>query len=139
METVTKINLITPPDKLYNDSVTIFLLFPTKENLNYIQQEILSDLESSLNIYIYEQPNYTKQDVDWLLSVVHLSNIIIIDIDNCPSYLKDLLSYIIAKPQTYWLTNTVDSVYTHISSNRIYNLSILEQLGGSIEKNKPVE
>jgi hypothetical protein len=136
---VTKINLITPPDRLYNDGASILLVFPTKENLHYIQQEILPSIEEGLNIYIYEKPNYTKDDVDWLLSTVYQSNIVIVDIDNCPSYVKDLLSHIIAKPQTYWLTNAVNSVYNHISSNRIYNLSILEKLGGSIEKTESTE
>jgi len=64
---------------------------------------------------------------------VHICDLIIVDIDNCPSYVKDLLSFIIAKPKTYWLTNAVEVVYNHISSNRIYNLSILERIGDSIE------
>ena len=37
----------------------------------------------------------------------------------------------IAKPKTYWLTNATDIVYTHISSNRIYNISTISSaLGG---------
>jgi len=136
---VTKINLITPPDRLYNDSASVLLLFPTKDNLHYIQHEILPTIEQSLNIYVYERPNYTKDDVDWLLSTLHLVDMAIVEIDNCPSYIKELLSYIIAKPKTYWLTNATEVVYNHISSNRIFNLSVLEKLGGLIEKTIPIE
>ena len=122
---MTKINLITPPDRLYNDSVSILLLFPTKDNLHYIQHEILPTIEQSLNIYVFEKPNYTKEDVDWLLSTLHIVDIAIVDIDSCPLYVRDLLSYIIAKPQTYWLTNGDAPVYNHISNNRVYNLDFL--------------
>lgn len=133
MIAVNKINLITAPDKIYNDATSILLLFPSKDNLTYIQETILPSIDSGMNIYIYDKLNYTHQDTNWLLDVVHICDLIIVDIDNCPSYVKDLLSFIIAKPKTYWLTNAVEVVYNHISSNRIYNLSILERIGDSIE------
>tara|TARA_B110000503_G_scaffold129696_1_gene202196 strand:+ start:758 stop:1150 length:393 start_codon:yes stop_codon:yes gene_type:complete len=130
---VNNINLITPPDKIYNDNTSILLLFPTQTNLAYIQKNILPSVNGGMNIYIYDKPNYTTVDVNWLLDTVYLCDLIIIEVDNCPTYIKDLLSFIIAKSKTYWLTNAVDTVYTHISSNRIYNLSILEKLGDSVE------
>ena len=133
MITVNNINLITPPDKIYNDNTSILLLFPTQTNLAYIQKNILPSVNGGMNIYIYDKPNYTTVDVNWLLDTVYLCDLIIIEVDNCPTYIKDLLSFIIAKSKTYWLTNAVDTVYTHISSNRIYNLSILEKLGDSVE------
>lgn len=133
---MTTINLITPPDKIYSDAVSLLLIFPKSDLQKQIQNDILPSVSGPLNVYLYDKPNYTKEDIDWLLSIVTLSDLIIIDVDNCQPYVKDLLSYIIAKPKTYWLTNATDTVYTHLSSNRIYNLSILRNLGGSIEENQ---
>lgn len=130
-----KINLITPPDKIYNDAVSLLLVFPSKDIQKQVQDEILSTVETGLNVYIFDQKNYTKDSVDWLLNIFTLSNIVLVDVDQCPPYVKDLLSYMIAKPKTYWLTNAIETVYTHISSNRIYNLSVLRNLGGSVEEN----
>jgi phosphoribulokinase len=133
---VNKINLITPPDKLYNDNLNILLIHPSLEIQNDLQNQILPSLDTSINIYFYDKKIYIKEDVDWLLSVFHLSNIALIDLDNLPSHVKDLASYFIAKSKTYWLTNSVDNVYNHLSPNRIYNLSFLLNLGGSVEKTK---
>lgn len=134
MIAVNKINLITPPDKIYNDATSVLLIFPSTENLAYIQESILPSIDGGMNIYIYDKPNYTHLDVNWLLDTVHICDLIITEVDGCPSYVKDLLSFIIAKPKTYWLTNAAEPVYNHISSNRIYNLSILEKIGDSIEQ-----
>jgi hypothetical protein len=45
------------------------------------------------------------------------------------SWARDLLSYMIAKNKTYWLTNSQDSVYNSLSSNRVYNLDFLSNIG----------
>ena len=132
---MTNINLITPPDKVYSDAISVLVVFPSKALQEQIQNEIFPNAKESINVYLYDKPQYTLADTDWLLSVFSLSQIVIIDVDQCPPYVKDLLSFMIAKPKTYWLTNAVDSVYNHISSNRIYNISILSSaLGGLSEE-----
>jgi len=129
------INLITPPDKLYSDSVSVLLVFPSDDLQTQIQQEVFPNVNDTINVYHYNKQQYSISDVDWLLSVFNMCNIVIIDIDNCPNHIRDLASYMIGKPKTFWLTNATDSVYTYISSNRIYNASILSStLGGNIEK-----
>jgi hypothetical protein len=134
---VTKINLITPPDKLYGDAISLLLVFPSKELQAQIQDEVLSVSTESLNVYLFNKEQYTLTDVDWLLAVFNLCQIVVIDVDQCPSYVRDLASYMIAKPKTYWLTNATDIVYTSISSNRIYNISTLSSaLGGKIEEDE---
>jgi hypothetical protein len=52
---------------------------------------------------------------------------VIFDVDNSASEVRDLASYIIANPNTYWLTNSIDSVYNNISINRVYDLSFLKE------------
>lgn len=134
---MTNINLITPPDKVYSDAISVLVVFPSKDLQQQIQNEIFPNAKESINVYLYDKPQYTLADTDWLLSVFTLSQIVIIDVDQCPPYVKDLLSFMIAKPKTYWLTNAVDSVYNHISGNRIYNISILSSaLGGNSEESE---
>ena len=126
------INLITPPDKIFSDAVNVLVIFPSTELQQQIQNDVFPNAKENINVYLYDRQQYTNTDVDWLLSVFSLCQIVIIDVDQCPSYVKDLLSFMIAKPKTYWLTNAVDSVYNHISSNRIYNVSILSTALGGI-------
>jgi hypothetical protein len=130
---MNKINIITPPDKIYNDSYKILLLFPTKHTLNEIQNQILSRVDS-LNIYVYDKPVYNKDDVNWMLDTFFSADFVLIDIDNSPLYCKDLYSFLIAKSKTYWLTTATDCVYTHISSNRLQDLNILSTIGDQIEE-----
>lgn len=133
---MNNIHLITPPDKLYNDSLSILLIHPSKDVQLDLQNNILPTFDFSINVYYYDKPIYNKDDIDWLLSIFHLVNLVIIDLDNSSSHVKDICSYFIAKSKTYWLTNSVDTVYNHLSPNRIYNLSFLLNLGGSVEKTK---
>lgn len=128
------INLITPPDKVFSDAVSVLVVFPSKDLQQQIQNEVFPNTKENINVYLYDKPQYTNTDVDWLLSVFSMAQIVIVDIDQCPPYIKDLLSFMIAKPKTYWLTNAVDSVYNHISSNRIYNISILSSALGGISE-----
>lgn len=133
---MNNIHLITPPDKLYNDSLSVLLIHPSKDVQLDLQNNILPTFDFSVNVYYYDKPIYNKDDIDWLLSIFHLVNLVIIDLDNSSSHVKDICSYFIAKSKTYWLTNSVDTVYNHLSPNRIYNLSFLLNLGGSVEKTK---
>ncbi len=131
---MTTINLITPPDKVFGDAVSVLVIFPSTDLQQQIQNEVFPNAKESINVYLYDKQQYASADIDWLLSVFNLCQIVIVDVDQCPPYIKDLLSFIIAKPKTYWLTNAVDSVYNHISSNRIYNISILSSALGGISE-----
>lgn len=133
------INLITPPDIIYNDVVSVLLVFPSEQFQMDLQKEVFSSVNENVNFYHYNKQNFTYTDMKWLLSVFSMCDITVIDLDNCPPHVKDLASYMIAKPKTYWLTNATDTVYTLISSNRVYNTSFLSAaLGGNIEKDENV-
>jgi hypothetical protein len=131
-EKMKKINIITPPDKIYNDNYKILLLFPTKNTLNEIQSRVLTKVDS-LNIYLYDKPVYNKEDTNWMLDVFFTADFVLIDIDSVPPYFRDLLSFLVAKSKTYWLTNAVDCMYNHISNNRLQDLNILSIIGDHIE------
>ena len=122
------INLITPPDKLYNQAGSILLVYPTE----YIEQElqkILSAATADTNIYIYninnDEHNYT-----WLLDVHKFCNICIMNLDDLPVELKCMESYFISFSHTYWLSQGENTLYNKISQNKIYTLERLQPILG---------
>ena len=123
------INLITYPDKLFSDSLHLLLINPSNDLKNSLQKDFLKDANCNINCYLFENIKPTAAEIDWLLSVFHKSNITIIDVDNTAPWARELLSYMIAKPKTYWLTNNHNSVYNILSNNRVYNLDFLSTIG----------
>ena len=120
------LNLITPPDILYNKTKSILLIHPSKtvkEQLN----DILKDVQQDIDIYLYE----SEDEHEWVLNLHRICNLVIIDIDNCPSSTRDAVSYFIGFSNTFWLTNGDNMYYNKISNNRIFNL---DWIGGKLEK-----
>ena len=59
------LNLITYPDKLFNDNTSLLLVNPSdtiKENFNHYAQQFQNDV----NLYLYEN---SETDLRWLLEV----------------------------------------------------------------------
>tara|TARA_B000000475_G_C15811324_1_gene371695 strand:- start:44 stop:442 length:399 start_codon:yes stop_codon:yes gene_type:complete len=127
------INIITPPDVLHHDAVEILLLCPSDNVKNEVQQSVV-DIDNDINIYVYE-PNdkLDDNDLDWILNIFQKSQITIIEIDNVPAVLQPILSYMIAKPKTFWLTNGNNRVYNKLSNNRVNDFEFLSNLGGNFE------
>lgn len=127
------INLITAPDRLFNNSLSFLLLYPdsvVKEQFNYL----LANSDQPFNVYLYDH-NSSAHEIDWLLSTHRLVDFTIIDVDNCPTEIKDLVSYFIANPKTYWLTKGEQMFYNKISNKRIYNLDYFaNKIGGNLEQ-----
>ena len=130
---MNKIKIITAPDILYNDSIQILLISPSKDLQKELQDKYLATSDDDVNVYYFNDNEFDKENLKWLLSVFKMSDITIIDIDNSPSYLKDILGYMIGKNKTYWLTNAQEVVYNLISDNRIYTLDFLSTIGGNFE------
>lgn len=130
---MNQIKIITSPDILYNDSVQILLISPSKLLQKELQEKYLAITEDDVNVYYYNHEVYNKDEVNWLLTVFKMSDITIIDIDNSPVYLKELFGFMIAKSKTYWLTNAQETVYNHISNNKIYTLDFMSTIGGNFE------
>ena len=119
------INLITPPDIIYNKTTSILLVHPSK-NVKEQLNKVLKDVEQDINIYLYED----DQNQKWLLNLHRMCNYVIIDIDNCPQSTKLVISYLISYDNTFWLTNGENVYYNNISKNRIYDL---DYIGGKLE------
>ena len=122
------INLITPPDILYNKTLSILLIHPSKVIKEQIN-DVLKDVNQDINIYLHE----TDEEHEWVLNLHRMCDFVIIDIDNCTPLTKDAISYFISFPNTFWLTNGDNMYYNSISNKRIYNL---DWIGGRLEKTK---
>ena len=86
-----------------------------------------------INVYVYDKPVQTNEEIKWLLNVFKQCDTAIIDVDNTSPWARDLLSYMIAKNKTYWLTNSQDSVYNNLSNNKVYDLDFLSKIGENFE------
>jgi len=120
------VNLITPPDKLYNQAGAILLVYPTEE-IQDVLQKILLTSPIDTNIYIYNINN-DEHHYDWLLDVHKFSNVCIMNLDAFPNELKCLESYLISFCNTYYITQGDNILYSKISQNHIYSLDRIETL-----------
>lgn len=120
-----KINVITPPDKLFNLNMGYLLVKPSL----YVKQQfqtILSHNIDEINVFIYDD---NEHDIDWLLSVANQCDVTIIDVDNCDPTTKLFITYLLAQPNTHYITNDELTPYRLINKNRIYDLDwIVQQL-----------
>ena len=113
-----KINIVTPPDKLFNLNPSLLLISPSLA-VKQQMQKYLSQSIDEVNVFVYDE---TEQDLDWLLSVHFRADVTVIDIDNCTPTTKLFVTYMIAHPETYYITNDEITPYGLISKNRIYDL-----------------
>jgi hypothetical protein len=128
---MNKINIISPLDKLYSDTYSILIMYPSATIQDQLQKFLLGLDHISINVYVYNEQKFSDETFKWLLDVFNLADLTIVDVDNVAvfSNVSHILSYMIAKPKTYWLTNHQQLVYNYISNNRIYDLSFLSNIG----------
>lgn len=120
-----QITVITPPDKIFNLNISYLLVSPSL-HVKHQFQTILSKSIDELNVFIYEND---ENDIDWLLSVSQMVDIVIIDIDNCNPTAKQFVTFLLAQPNTHYITTDEITPYNLISKNRIYNLDwVTDQL-----------
>lgn len=113
-----KINVITPPDKLFNNNPSILLVKPTNDTKQHFQKYI-SKVVQELNVFVYDE---NEMDMDWLLSVHSYVDVTIIDVDNCDSITRNFITFMIAQPDTYYITKDEVTPFGIISKSRIYDL-----------------
>tara|TARA_B110000858_G_C17368784_1_gene278528 strand:- start:12 stop:398 length:387 start_codon:yes stop_codon:yes gene_type:complete len=121
---MTKINIITTPDVIHNKSLSFLLVQPSSNVRNQFQN-LLEKFDQPLNIYLYDPQTDEERTYDWLLNVTKFVDYTILDIDNLDSIERNLASYIVSLPNTFYLTNDEFTPYNILSVNRIYNLDWL--------------
>ena len=121
----TNINLITPPDRLYNSNLSFLLVKPsTKIKPQF--QATLSKIGEDVNVYVFDD---AESDINWLLSVSQSVDRIVVDIDNCDDLTKLFVSLILTQSNAYYYTTDEITPWSLISRNRMYNLDwVLEVL-----------
>jgi len=128
---IGKINLITPPDRLFNSNLSYLLVKPST-HVKQQFQAILSQNFDEVNVFIFDE---NETDISWLLSTAVQSDIIIIDIDNCDMITKQFVTFMLSLPDTHYITSDEITPYGLISKNRIYDLDwIAEQLTANDEE-----
>ena len=119
-----KITVITPPDKLFNLTLSYLLVKPSltvKEQF----QTILSRSIDDLNVFVFD---LDETDITWMLSVAQQVDCIIVDVDNCDEITGKFVTFLLAQPNAYYITTDETTPYNLISKNRIYDLQqIVEQ------------
>jgi len=128
---MSDINLITPPDKLFNQSINILFLYPSDETKKELQT-LLKNSNKKCNLYLYEcnEDHY----YDWLLEIHRTVDFCIINLDLLPVEIKSIEAYLISFANTYYQTRGENILYNKISNNKIFNLDFLiPTLGGSVE------
>jgi hypothetical protein len=120
-----KITVITPPDKLFNSTLSYLLVKPSKLVKEQFQT-ILSRSIDDLNVFIFDTED---QDIDWLLSIAQQADCVIIDVDNCDPITQKFITYLLTEPNVHYITNDELTPYKLINQNRIFNLDwIIEQI-----------
>ena len=125
-----KINLITPPDSLFNSNISYLLVKPsTKLKIQF--QTILSAIDEEINVYVYDTDVI---DVQWMLNAANNVDVIIVDVDNCDPITKNFVALLLSLPITHYLTDDETIPWSLISRNRIYNLDwLVEQIKAAKE------
>lgn len=116
-----KINIITPPDQLFNLNPSLLLVSPSLVVKQQMQKYLSCSIDE-VNVFVYDS---TDQNIDWLLGVHFRADVTVIDIDNCDPTTKLFVTYMIAHPETYYITNDALTPYGLISKNRIYDLDAI--------------
>jgi hypothetical protein len=128
----TKINLITPPDKLHNRDLTFLLVYPSSDTKSQFQN-LIENFEDTINVYLYQNPD-SDPALDWLLDITKYADYVVLDIDNFEPTHTNIISYLLGGSNVFWLTKGENYVYNTLSKNRIYNLDWLnEKIGELIE------
>ena len=123
---MTKINVITPPDVLHNQSKSFFLVQPSNEVRNQFQL-VLQEIDIPCNIYLYDPQDSNERMYDWLLNIANMADYVIVDVDNLSAVEHNLASYLISLPQTFYLTKDEVTPYNMLNVNRVYDLDWLAE------------
>ena len=113
------INVITPPDFLYNENPNILLINPSeqcKDSLN----ALLLELDTGLNLYLYDN----HDDAQWILQAAAASDFVFVDIDNSGIQLRLIVGHLLSMNKTFYLTNDTSLPYNKLNPNKLDSVDI---------------
>lgn len=112
-----KVKVITAPDLLFDRSYKILLVTPSEQTKKFLEHYI-SDIITSVSIYVYEGP---EDDIKWLLTVASSADHVIIDVDNATPLLEHFMSYLISLPNSFYKTEHMKAPWDLLNPNRFFD------------------
>jgi hypothetical protein len=110
------IKIITPPDLIFDQTESMLLVCPNVE-LKKSLEGYLATHEDAVNIYLFSN----ETDIKWLLITAKMSDVVIIDIDNCGSNVSHFLSYLLTLPNTYYKSEHETVEWRLLNQNKFYD------------------
>ena len=101
---------------MFDQTESMLLVCPNVE-LKKSLQEYLAEHDDAVNIYLFSN----EMDIKWLLTTAKMSDVIIIDIDNCGSNVSHFLSYLLTLPNTYYKCEHETVEWGLLNQNRFYD------------------
>jgi hypothetical protein len=117
---MSDIVVITPPDILYNNVFKVLLVNPSPEIKNDMQ-DLLTDYPVDMNIYIYDHVP-PEEEPAWLIQVAEQADLIVVNIPNCFGETKQLVTYLLGKNKTFYLTMHDGIPYNMLCRNEITSI-----------------
>ena len=130
-----KINLITPPDTLFNTNLSYLLVKPST-NIKIEFQQVLSQIADDVNVYIYDE---SEPDIAWLLNAARQADIIIIDLDNCDPTTSLFVSLLLIQSNTVYFTEQDHNPWSILSRNRIYDFDWILDLDHDDDEDEDID
>lgn len=115
---MNKITLITPPDFFENSNPGILLIGLDEEQQDQITICLRdNDVAPQLNVYYYQD----EDNLEWLFYALARSGATFVNGD-CENFtVRNLLSYILSRPNVYWTTTDEDikKLYSYINGHYV--------------------
>jgi hypothetical protein len=110
------IKIITPPDLMFDQTESMLLVCPSTE-LKKSLEEYLAEHDGAVNIYLFSN----EMDIKWLLTTAKMSDVIILDIDNCGQNVSHFLGYLLTLPNTYYKCEHMKVQWDLLNQNRFFD------------------
>ena len=125
---MTKITMITEPDKLLNDRVSVLLVAPDND-LKTQFNDAMKEIDAEVNLYMWEIGDPDDQsNIQWLVEVARDVDHIIL---NCDDMYKDrwIVGYLLQLKHCYFkhMGSTEAFGYNVVNNNKIWNLDYLKE------------
>lgn len=133
---MSDIVVVTYPDKVYNDNHNLLLIGCSPYYKTELQKVLAKDVPP-VNVYLYDSlhDRQTQLDQDYeiehkhqhqyLLDLINTADTILIDLDNCDAELSTIISFVLGKTKSFWLTKGENMFYNTINNNRVYDIDFI--------------
>lgn len=117
----TKINLVSPPDTVFNHNFSFVLINTTPEEQEKVSLFLAKQGdEKEINIFVYNN----ESNPTWLLNHVNGKLSTYINVDNTHDISVKYLSYMLSQGNTFFSTSDTNSkeLFTLLNTNYIENI-----------------